>query len=165
MKELRDKNIFGPMHMKDTRYPIDQEIPTPVLHAITSDRKIYEDCACWTRLGARRRGLPISNIYDVGRWGPIFGTGRLISRAHFQEQIAPTPVGKGKNRPDLYFAYGCVVANGWILQNPSIDGYSGGFAYNLANGVTIVERRPLWLWARCGVTACSRRSMTKSLLS
>jgi CubicO group peptidase (beta-lactamase class C family) len=30
------------------------------------------------------------------------------------------------------------VANGWIVQNPSIDGYSGGFGYNLADGVTIV---------------------------
>ena len=62
----------------------------------------------------------------------------MISPAHFQEQIAPTSVGKGRNKPDLYFAYGFGVANGWIVQNPSINGYSGGFGYNLANGVTIV---------------------------
>jgi D-alanyl-D-alanine carboxypeptidase len=62
----------------------------------------------------------------------------LISPAHFREQIAPTSVGKGNNRPDLYFAYGFVVANGWIVQNPSINGYSGDFGYNLASGVTIV---------------------------
>jgi hypothetical protein len=62
----------------------------------------------------------------------------LISPAHFKEQIAPTSAGKGRNRPDLYFAYGFVVANGWMVQNPSINGYSGGFAYNPANGVTIV---------------------------
>jgi D-alanyl-D-alanine carboxypeptidase len=47
-------------------------------------------------------------------------------------------VSKGKNRLDLYFAYGFGVANGWIVQNPSINGYSGGFAYNLSSGVTIV---------------------------
>ena len=47
-------------------------------------------------------------------------------------------MGKGGNKADLYFAFGFVVANGWIVQNPSIDGYSGGFAYNLTNGVTIV---------------------------
>ena len=45
---------------------------------------------------------------------------------------------KATNKPDLYFAYGFVVANGWLVQNPSINGYSGGFGYNLANGVTIV---------------------------
>ena len=62
----------------------------------------------------------------------------MISPAHFREQIAPTSVGKGMNRPDLYFAFGFLVANGWIVQNPSINGYSGAFAYNLASGVTIV---------------------------
>ena len=37
----------------------------------------------------------------MGKWGPILGTGRLISPAHFKEQIAPTSVGKGQNKPDL----------------------------------------------------------------
>jgi D-alanyl-D-alanine carboxypeptidase len=64
----------------------------------------------------------------------------LISPAHFQEQIAPTSVGKRQNKPDLYFAYGFVISNGWIVQNPSINGYSGAFGYNLSNGVTIVVR-------------------------
>jgi D-alanyl-D-alanine carboxypeptidase len=138
MKELYDKNIFGPLRMKDTQFPVDQEIQSPVLHAFTMDRKIYEDCTYWNPFWGSTPGLPTSNIHDLGKWGPILGTGRLISRAHFQEQIAPTSVGKGKNKPDLYFAYGFVVANGWIVQNPSINGYSGGFGYNLANGVTIV---------------------------
>jgi D-alanyl-D-alanine carboxypeptidase len=137
MKQLYDKNIFGPMRMKDTQYPIDQDMQRPVLHAFTMDRKVYEDCTYWNPFWGSTPGLPTSNIYDLGKWGPIFGTGHLISPAHFKEQIAPTSVGKGKNRPDLYFAYGFVVTNGWLVQNPSINGYSGGFGYNLANGVTI----------------------------
>jgi D-alanyl-D-alanine carboxypeptidase len=138
MKALYDKNIFGPTGMKDTRFPVDQKIQRPVLHAFTMDRKVYEDCTYWNPFWGSTPGLPTSNIHDLGKWGPILGTGRLISPAHFQEQIAPTSVGKGDNKPDLYFAYGFVVANGWIVQNPSINGYSGGFGYNLANGVTIV---------------------------
>jgi len=138
MRELYDRNIFGPMGMKDTQFPVDQEIQSPVLHAFTMDRKFYEDCTYWNPFWGSTPGLPTSNIHDVGKWGPILGTGRLISPAHFQEQIAPTSVGKGKNKPDLYFAYGFVVANGWIVQNPSINGYSGGFGYNLAKRVTIV---------------------------
>ena len=138
MKELYDRNIFGPMRMKDTQFPVDQEIQSPVLHAFTMDRKFYEDCTYWNPFWGSTPGLPTSNIHDLGKWGPILGTGRLISRAHFQEQIAPTSVGTSKNRPDLYFAYGFVVANGWIVQNPSINGYSGGFGYNLAKRVTIV---------------------------
>jgi CubicO group peptidase (beta-lactamase class C family) len=138
IKELYDKNIFGPMAMKDTQFPINQEIQNPVLHAFTMDRKFYEDCTYWNPFWGSTPGLPTSNIYDLGRWGPMFGTGRLISPTHFKEQIAPTSVGKGKNKPNLYFAYGLVIANGWLVQNPSINGYSGGFGYNLANGVTIV---------------------------
>jgi CubicO group peptidase (beta-lactamase class C family) len=138
IKELYDKNIFGPMAMKDTQFPINQEIQNPVLHAFTMDRKFYEDCTYWNPFWGSTPGLPTSNIYDLGRWGPMFGTGRLISPTHFKEQIAPTSVGKGKNKPNLYFAYGFVVANGWLVQNPSINGYGGGFGYNLANGVTIV---------------------------
>jgi len=138
MKELYDQNIFGPMGMNDTQFPVDQEIQSPVLHAFTMDRKICEDCTYWNPFWGSTPGLPTSNLHDLGKWGPILGTGRLISPAHFKEQIAPTSVGKGKNKPDLYFAYGFVISNGWIVQNPSIDGYSGAFGYNLSNGVTIV---------------------------
>jgi hypothetical protein len=74
----------------------------------------------------------------MGKWGQIFGTGRLLTPKHFKEQIAPSSVGLGKNRPDLYFAFGFVVANGWLVQNPAINGYSGGFGYKLSDGVTIM---------------------------
>ncbi len=99
---------------------------------------LNEDCTYWNPSWGSTPGLPTSTIHDLGKWGPILSTGRLISSAHFQEQIAPTSAGKGSNRPNAYFAYGFGVANGWIFQNPSINGYSGGFAYNLASGVTIV---------------------------
>jgi CubicO group peptidase (beta-lactamase class C family) len=132
--ELYEKNIFKPMRMTDTSFPANEEIPAPVLHAFTSERKLYEDCTYWNPSWGSTPGLPISDLRDIGKWGPILGTGRLISPAHFKEQIAPW---KGNKRPGLYFAYGFVVANGWIVQNPAINGYSGAFAYNMANGVTI----------------------------
>ena len=132
--QLYEENIFKRMRMTDTSFPSNEEIPGPVLHAFTSERKVYEDCTYWNPSWGSTPGLPISDLRDIGKWGPILGTGRLISAAHFKEQIAPW---KGNKRPDLYFAYGFVVANGWIVQNPSINGYSGAFAYNLANGVTI----------------------------
>jgi D-alanyl-D-alanine carboxypeptidase len=138
IKELYDENIFGPMGMKDTQFPVNQDIQSKVLHAFTLERKIYEDCTYWNPFWGSTPALPTSNLHDLGKWGPILGTGRLISPAHFQAQIAPTSVGKGKNKPDPYFAYGVVFSNGWIVQNPNINGFSGGFGYNLSNGVTIV---------------------------
>jgi D-alanyl-D-alanine carboxypeptidase len=138
MTELYEENIFRRLRLRDTQFPANQEIQSPVLHAFMADRNVYEDSTYWNPSWGSTPGLLTSNIYDLGKWGPIFGTGRLISPAHFREQIAPTSVGKGINKPDLYFAFGVIVANGWLVQNPSINGYSGGFAYNLANGVTIV---------------------------
>lgn len=138
LTELYEENIFQPLRLRDTQFPANQEIQSPVLHAFMADRNVYEDSTYWNASWGSTPGLLTSNIYDLGKWGPIFGTGRLISPAHFREQIAPTSVGKGINKPDLYFAFGVIVANGWLVQNPSINGYSGGFAYNLANGVTIV---------------------------
>ena len=135
--QLYEKNIFKPLGLKDTFFPSNEEIPEPALHAFTKERGIYEDCTYWNPSWGSTPAVPISNLHDIGKWGPILGTGRLISPAHFKEQIAPTSAGKGRNRPDLYFAYGLVVANGWIVQNPAINGYSGAFAYNMANGVTI----------------------------
>ena len=134
----RNLGRYGQLGMKDSQFPANQEIQGPVLHAFTMDRKFYEDCTYWNPFRGSTPGLPTSNIRDLGKWGPILGTGRLISPAHFQEQIAPTSVNKGRNRPNLYFGFGFVVANGWIAQNPSINGYSGGFGYHLATGVTIV---------------------------
>ena len=138
IRALYDENILGPTGLKDTRSPVDQRIQDPVLHAFTSDRKVYEDCTYWNPSWGSTPALITSNLHDLGRWGPIFGTGRLISAAHFKEQIAPTSAGHGRNRADLYFAYGFVVANGWLVQNPNINGYSGAFGYNPATGVTIV---------------------------
>ena len=84
----------------------------------TADRNVYEDSTYWNASWGSTPGLLTSNIYDLGKWGPIFGTGRLISPAHFREQIAPTSVDKGLNKPDLHFAFGVLVANGWLVQNP-----------------------------------------------
>jgi D-alanyl-D-alanine carboxypeptidase len=124
--------------MKDTHFRANQDIQNPVLHAFTSERGVYEDCTYWNPSWGSTPALPISNVHDMGKWGQIFGTGRLLTPKHFKEQIAPTSVGLGKNKPDLYFAFGFVVANDWLVQNPAINGYSGGFGYKLSNGVTIM---------------------------
>ena len=68
MKELYDKNIFWPMSMNDTQFPVDQEIQSPVLHAFTLDRKFYEDCTYWNPFFRRRCQPP---TLTIGQMGPI----------------------------------------------------------------------------------------------
>ena len=138
MKSLYEINILGPVGLKDTQFPVNQEIQAPVLHSYIEDRGFYEDATFHNPSWAGATGALTSNLHDLGKWGHVFGSGQLLSAASFLEMIAPSSVGKGQNRADIYFAYGFVYANGWLLQNPDINGYSGGFAYNLATGTTIV---------------------------
>ena len=119
MKDLYDKNIFGPTGLADTQFPVSQEIQSPALHAFTMDRKIYEDCTYWNASWGSTPALITSNIHDLGKRGPILGTGRLISRAHFLEQIAPTSAGKGQNKPDLFLLMGLSSPTAGSCRTPT----------------------------------------------
>jgi hypothetical protein len=57
-------------------------------------------------------GFDVGVAHVQANWGPNFGAGHLISPMEFNGRIAPTSVGKGKNKPEIHFAYGFVVANG-----------------------------------------------------
>lgn len=138
MKELYRENILGPLGFKDTEFPLTQEIQAPVLHSFSNDRQLFEDATYWNPSWASATGALTSNLHDLGRWGPIFGQGKLISPASLAILTGPGSVGKGRNRPDLYFAYGFVVTNGWYCQNPNMNGYNGGFAYNPKLNLTLV---------------------------
>jgi len=49
----------------------------------------------------------------------------------------PNSVGKGKKQAGSLFAYG-LLSTRLNRATPSINGYCGGFGYNLANGLIIV---------------------------
>lgn len=138
MKELYEKHILGPLGLPDTQLPTDESIPAPVLHSYSNDRGSHEDASRWTPSWALSYGGLTSTVHDLGKWGPVFGKGALVSPAAHKEITGPGSVGKGKNTANLYFGYGFVFSNGWYVQNPDINGYAGAFAYNPANDVTLV---------------------------
>lgn len=138
IKELYETYILTPQGLTETKVTVDQEITQPVLHAFTKDRGVYEDCTYYNPSWGSVPGILTSNLHDMGKWGPIFGTGSLVSPESWATMIAPSSVGLGHNRADLYFCYGFVYANGWYVQNPNMNGYTGGFAYNPTNGVTLI---------------------------
>jgi CubicO group peptidase (beta-lactamase class C family) len=138
IKELYEQYILGPIGLKDTQLPNDSNIQPPVLHSYMLDRGTYEDSTSWSPAWARSYGGLTSTVHDLGKWGPIFGKGTLVSAASHKEITGPGSVGKAENKPNLYFAQGFINANGWYLQNPDINGYAGAFAYNPTNDVTLV---------------------------
>jgi hypothetical protein len=70
-----------------------------------------------------------STIGDVARSAWALGTGALISPRASRERFAPTTVGMGGFTKHYYFGLGVLVVNGWYLQNPNLNGYTGAMAY------------------------------------
>jgi D-alanyl-D-alanine carboxypeptidase len=138
MNELYDKYVLGPAGLKETQLPTDTSIQPPFLHSYMHDRTKDEDASGWSPSWALSYGGLTSTVRDLGKWGPIFGKGTLVSAGSHKEITGPGSVGKGLNTANLYFAYGFVFSNGWFVQNPSFNGYAGGFAYNPTHNITLV---------------------------
>ncbi len=135
---LYQRYLLGPLRLRETRLPIDAAIEAPALHAYMLDRGTYEDSSAWTPSWALSYGGLTSTVYDLGRWGPIFGRGLLLTRKSFAEMMSPGSAKLKARPPNLYFAHGFIVSNGWFVQNPDFNGYAGAFAYNPARNLTIV---------------------------
>lgn len=135
MPELYSENIFGPLKLEHTGYSINPNLPSPVLHSFSSDRGIYEDATFWNPSWTGDSGPIYSNLRDLGRWARSFGKGELLTSAYFDSLISRPGAA---TRPDLYFASGFIVANGWYAQNPSFNGYSGAFGYLPSKDLTII---------------------------
>ncbi|MCB0722649.1 MAG: beta-lactamase family protein [Ignavibacteriae bacterium] len=135
MKELYEENIFKPLGLMNTGYMSSPELPFPVLHAFTSDRGVYEDATYWNPSWTGESGALYSNIEDLGKWGPIFGKGKLLSEESLK--ILMSPYGD-LGKPGFYFASGFGVVNGWCMQNPSFNGFSGAFGYQPDGDYTVI---------------------------
>lgn len=120
--------ILKPLAMKHTRFDRKPSIPSPILHAFTQDRNVYEDSTFWNPSWTASSGSMTSTIKDLGKWGNAWMKGKLLSAESVKQLRAPDTVGKGNNTSQAYFAMGFVVVNHWLFQNPSFGGYSGIFA-------------------------------------
>jgi CubicO group peptidase (beta-lactamase class C family) len=138
MRTLLRREIIGPLGLRETDYPATPEITFPVLHAFASDRGPLEDSTYWNPSWTSHSGQMTSTLRDLGVFARAVGAGTLLSRRSRIEQTAPTTVGLGNNRPDLYFALGMGVANGWMIQNPSFNGYSGIFGHLPSRRISII---------------------------
>ncbi|HMQ67724.1 MAG TPA: serine hydrolase domain-containing protein [Ignavibacteria bacterium] len=135
LAELYEDFIFSKLDLKNTGYTFNSDLPYPVLHAYSSDRGIYEDATFWNPSWTKESGTVYSNIYDVAKWARIFGTGRLLKPESFKQLTGPPDVNVD---PEKYFASGFGVMKGWYIQNPSFNGYSGGFGYLPSGEITLI---------------------------
>ncbi|MFE5297024.1 serine hydrolase domain-containing protein [Streptomyces sp. NPDC056632] len=139
---LVEEQVTGPLGLRNTQNNFTPEIPAPVLHAFTSDRGLYEESTFWNPSWTTGPGAVItSTVCDMARSARGIGSGELISRRSYRTLLDPGTVGLGvptakcpadiclKQTEAKHFGLGVIVANGWLLQNPSFTGYAAIQAY------------------------------------
>lgn len=154
---LRDL-VLDPLGLTNTANHSTPEIPVPVLHAYTSERKsslqipakvrFYEESTFWDPSWSIAHGaIQTTNIFDLATTASGIGEGVLLSSASYQEQTAKTLAGFGSpvegcatcmtlsaNAP---YGLGIWLPGNWLVQNPLFGGYGAFMAYHPAQKLAI----------------------------
>jgi D-alanyl-D-alanine carboxypeptidase len=133
-----EKSVYDELGMTDTRMTPTAEIPSPVLHAYSAERGLNEDTTFWSISWLPVAADITSNLDDMGRFITAVGKGTLVSKKSHELQVGEQNVGLGPLTAQTYYGMGLAVANGWILTNPQVDGYTAVIAYLPDEDTTIV---------------------------
>jgi CubicO group peptidase (beta-lactamase class C family) len=111
LAEAMRRYIFVPMGLKQTQGFDTPQIPDPVLHAFSSERRpfllipegtpFYEESTFWSPSWATAEGaVQTTDITDMSKSMEVVGTGALLSPASFAAQVAPNLIGFGHPDPN-----------------------------------------------------------------
>jgi CubicO group peptidase (beta-lactamase class C family) len=155
---LSDK-VLDPMGLSETTETVTSDIPGPVLHTYSSERRaalgippetpFYEESTFWnTQWGTPIGANQTTTIDDLATTAVAVGTGSLLSESSYDAMTGPHLLGFGHRDPacepscftqvDGYnFGLGVVRSGSWILQNPQLSGFSATEAYLPSQGIAI----------------------------
>ena len=163
---LLRKVMLDPLGLVDTASFSTPEIPEPVLHAFTSERRgalgipagtrFYEESTFWDPSWTIARGaIQTTTIADITASAAAIGEGTVLSPASHRAQIEKALAGFGSPQPgcatcrtltsEVSYGLGIWLVRDWLLQNPSFSGYGAFMAYlparkiALAVSVTVAE--------------------------
>ena len=146
---LLDK-VIGPLGLTNTVASLSAEIPSPVLHAFTSERRqalgipaatpFYEEPTFWNPSWTITHGaIQTSNIYDLEATAVGIGSGRLLRRESYDQMVSTELRGKTRAQPGCTtcmamtegytYGLGIVISGNWLMQNPMFAGYAAAEAY------------------------------------
>ncbi|WP_406280403.1 serine hydrolase domain-containing protein [Embleya sp. NBC_00896] len=142
--------VTDPLRLDETRNSFTPDIPTPVQHAFTSERGMYEESTFWNPSWTTAPGAVLTgDICDLTASAEGIGSGRLLSPQSHRELLNPGTVGLGTptatcpasvcmpNTEEKHFGMGVIVLGDWILQNPSFSGYAAVQSYLPAERLAI----------------------------
>lgn len=155
---LREK-VLDPMGLTSTTGTQTSEIPSPVLHSFSSERRValgippsgsfYEEATFWnTQWGTPIGANETTDINDMATTAVKVGTGALLSKPSYHAMTDPNLLGFGYTEPscapscfkqtNIYnFGLGVVRSGSWLLQDPLLSGEGSTEAYLPAQKIAI----------------------------
>jgi D-alanyl-D-alanine carboxypeptidase len=135
---LMRERVLGPLGLEHTQISRFPAMPGEALHAYSDERGVYEDSTFWSPSWTIGDGTIMSaTIGDVVRGARELGRSALLPPRQNDERLEPITAGMGPFNDSLYYALGISVANGWQVQNPFLNGYTGASAYLPGKDLTI----------------------------
>jgi CubicO group peptidase (beta-lactamase class C family) len=150
MSKLLSDKVLRPLGLTSTVNSITAEIPSPALHAFSSERRaalqipegtpFYEETTYWDPSWTITHGaIQTSNIYDLEATARGIGSGQLLSPDSYKLMVSTDLRGKTRKQAgcttcdemnDIYtYGLGLVISGNWLLQNPMFAGYAALEAY------------------------------------
>lgn len=150
LEDALQERVLEPLGLDNTKASLTAEIPEPVLHAFTSERRehfsippgtsFYEESTYWNPSWTLSHGaIQTSNIFDLHDSAIAVGTGELLSRESYEAMTSTDLRGKTTAIDgcvsciplDEYATYGLGlwISGDWLYQNPLFYGYAAVNAY------------------------------------
>ena len=150
MSKLLTDKVLRPLGLTNTVNSLTPEIPSPVLHAFSSERRsalkipagtpFYEESTFWDPSWTITHGaIQTTNIYDMEATAVGIGSGKLLTADSYKKLVSTELRGKTHKQPgcttcdemnDIYtYGMGLVISGSWLLQNPLFSGYAALEAY------------------------------------
>ena len=151
LSRLLRREVLRPMGLRDTLATQTGQIPDPVLHAFSAERRTFlgipdgrpfiEESSFWSSAwGTPVGATQTTTIRDLTRTITNVGEGTLLSRRSFRAMTGPHLLGFGERRdncaPSCFtqvrgynYGLGIVRSGAWLLQNPMLGGYAATTAY------------------------------------
>jgi CubicO group peptidase (beta-lactamase class C family) len=150
MPKLLSDKVLRPLGLTNTANSLTPEIPAPVLHAFSSERRaylkipsgtpFYEESTFWDPSWTITHGaIQTTNIFDMEATAAGIGSGRLLTADSYKKMVSADLRGKTRAQPgcttcaamDNAYTYGLgiVISGNWLVQNPMFGGYGAIEAY------------------------------------
>jgi CubicO group peptidase (beta-lactamase class C family) len=150
LETLLRQKVLDPMGLTNTVGTETSEIPSPVLHAFSSERRValgipqtgsfYEEATFWnTQWGTPMGANETTTIDDMVTTAVEVGRGALLSQSSYEAMTGPNLLGFGHPQdncagcftqiPAYNYGLGVVRSGSWLLQNPLLSGQGAIEAY------------------------------------